>query len=319
MNISAPGQPVEDLLRTLDVRLSAFAVCEIGKGWRLNIAPLGSMVCHFVLRGEGAIEAAGKRTAIGPDTVIIVPPGIPKGIAGPGEVTQEAAAEDSCVLHSQGLLAFRARGEQADLLLGCASLDATYGGRYGIFDYLQEPVVIELGGNELIRLSFTALLDELARPKLATMVIAECLMKQVMVWLLRDYMDQLLPRGPSRDTIADPRLLPVLAAVIARPEQPHSVGTLASLAGMSRSAFAARFVEHYSTTPMEFVQNMRMRSAARLLQTSELPIKCLAGAVGYSSRSQFSRAFKNTYGIDPSSYRTRGFSGAEGWEATNGG
>jgi hypothetical protein len=54
---------------------------------------------------------------------------------------------------------------------------------------------------------------------------------------------------------------------------------------------------------MDFVQAVRLRTAARLLQTSELPVKAVAAAVGYSSRSHFSRAFSGHFGVDPSAYR----------------
>jgi AraC-like DNA-binding protein len=34
-----------------------------------------------------------------------------------------------------------------------------------------------------------------------------------------------------------------------------------------------------------------------------LPIKTIAGKIGYRSRSNFSRAFKALYGVDPLAYR----------------
>ena len=45
-------------------------------------------------------------------------------------------------------------------------------------------------------------------------------------------------------------------------------------------------------TPGGFLLSVRMRAAGRLLATTDMPIKCLAAAVGYASRSQFSRTFK---------------------------
>lgn len=296
---------IDDLLRTLQVRLDAFAGCEIGRHWRLNVPPTNSVLCHFVLRGEGFLEAAGHRTAISPGTVIVVPPGTPKSISGSGEIRHEAEAQNSCVLHSRDLLAFCARDGDADLLLGCASISAVYAGNSGIFDHLAGPLIVQVGGTSSITVCFDALLEELSEPKIGTVVVAECLMKQILICVLRDRLQEILRVSSSGAGLGDPQLLASATAVLSHPEQNHSVASLAAVAGMSRTTFARRFSQQFEITPMEFVQQVRMRSAARLLQTTELPIKCLAAAVGYSSRSHFSRGFKNAFGLDPSSYRTK--------------
>jgi transcriptional regulator GlxA family with amidase domain len=54
---------------------------------------------------------------------------------------------------------------------------------------------------------------------------------------------------------------------------------------------------------MEFVQTVRLRIAARMLAGSDMPVKSIAAAVGYASRSHFSRAFAARFGNDPSRYR----------------
>jgi len=53
-----------------------------------------------------------------------------------------------------------------------------------------------------------------------------------------------------------------------------------------------------------FIQRVRLRQAAHLLGTTDLPIKIIANSVGYASRSHFSRAFRNFYSVDPRAYLT---------------
>ncbi|MEE8505853.1 MAG: helix-turn-helix domain-containing protein [Kiloniellales bacterium] len=48
---------------------------------------------------------------------------------------------------------------------------------------------------------------------------------------------------------------------------------------------------------------MRACAKPRFLRTTELPVKTIAGKIGYKSRSNFSRAFKAIYGVDPNAYR----------------
>lgn len=48
---------------------------------------------------------------------------------------------------------------------------------------------------------------------------------------------------------------------------------------------------------------VRMARATELLATTDLPVKEIATRVGYDDPSQFSKAFKHTYGMSPSQMR----------------
>jgi AraC family transcriptional regulator of adaptative response / methylphosphotriester-DNA alkyltransferase methyltransferase len=48
---------------------------------------------------------------------------------------------------------------------------------------------------------------------------------------------------------------------------------------------------------------IRMAHASELLATTDLPVKQIARRVGYDDPSQFSKAFKRTYGVSPSRLR----------------
>jgi transcriptional regulator GlxA family with amidase domain len=151
---------------------------------------------------------------------------------------------------------------------------------------------------------FAAMAGELKLPSVGTKAMVEALMKQVLVLVLR--------RGAAlhggelslRLLLADPRIGRVVATIVAHPGHPHSVDTLAAAAGMSRSCFNRQFAVAYEGTPMDFVQGVRLREAARMLTASNLPVKSVAAAVGFTSRSHFSRAFTLKFGLDPSRYRS---------------
>ncbi len=72
---------------------------------------------------------------------------------------------------------------------------------------------------------------------------------------------------------------------------------------MSRSAFSAQFTQAFGQSPHGFLTESRLRHAAHFLATTGLPVKTIAGKIGYRSRSNFSRAFKARYGVDPAAYR----------------
>jgi AraC-like DNA-binding protein len=85
------------------------------------------------------------------------------------------------------------------------------------------------------------------------------------------------------------------------------VATLADRAGLSRSAFAARFTRLVGKPPLQYLTYWRMQHAQQLLQTSTASIAQIAAQSGYQTEPAFSRAFKHWTGTAPGAYR-RGLS-----------
>ena len=296
---------LEALLSSLDVALNAFAVCEVQTGWALRCEPTEDILVHYVLSGEGLLESHGTTTPISPGMVAIIPRYTAKSLIAAGPRVKEVEAAQCCTEWIQGMVKFRAFDTQADLILGCASVQATVNGGVGLFDHLQHPLIETPDNGESLASLFKVLLDELCHPGLGTKLVAQSMMKQSLIFLLRSHLRRLGLASPLFMPLIDPRLRGCILSVMEQPEAAHSVNSLAKLAGMSQSRFATRFVQSYGRSPMEFVQVVRLRSAAKLLQSGDLPLKAIAAAVGYSSRSHLSRVFRRHYGVDPTSYRAQ--------------
>jgi transcriptional regulator GlxA family with amidase domain len=144
------------------------------------------------------------------------------------------------------------------------------------------------------------MLGELSHPRLGTRAFVSALMKQIIIVLMRSPHDQ---GTPSLLPIVNGKLAGAVAAVLQRPQDVHTVESLAAKAGMSRARFSHHFSGAYQCSPKAFVHSVRLASAARLLKASSLPVKLVAASVGFASRSHFSRAFHARYGMDPSAFR----------------
>lgn len=289
---------LDHLLDLVDVRVDAFAVCEIGRNYSLKCDPHEAVLVHFVLKGNGFLVCEHGEYELAEGSIVLVPRMLPKSLSGTGPIEHIRDADAACPLGG-GLVSFRALDGQADLVLGCAVLSATLGGEIPLFGHLDRPTVERSEEKTLLPL-FGLMFEELSRPRMGTRAIVSAMMKQIIVVLLR---------SPSRDESAlllptmNPRLAGVLATVLSRPQDSYTVDSLAASAGMSRSRFSHHFSAACRCSPKEFVQAVRLSSAAKLLEGSDLPIKSVAASVGYASRSHFSRAFQAKYGLDPSAFR----------------
>ena len=158
----------------------------------------------------------------------------------------------------------------------------------------------------ILQRSFELMLAEVAQPSLGTQAMTEVLMKQCLIILLRDQLAATNLTSPLLVAFQNPKLARAVLAVLEQPGARYTVDSLAALAGMGRTSFAESFSDVFGRGPMEFVQGVRLRIAARLLTSTDLPIKVIASSVGYASRSSFSKAFEIEFGAAPTNFRLVG-------------
>ena len=258
---------------------------------------------HFVLKGEGSVQSEHGIVPLRQGMVAVAPKNVAKQLNGRGPVATVQDLGESCPL-APGIVNVRASSttERESLTVACAVISATVGEGPDLFDHLRQPLVEQPRSGALPHL-FAAMLTELLEPDLGTKAIVAALMKQCLVLLLRKHLKRVRSASSTYLPLLNPKLAPALQAMIQQPQEAHSVDSLAKLSGMSRSSFNRYFRQNCAAAPMEFLQTVRLNEGARLLRRSSLPVKAVAGAVGFASRSHFSRAFHQVFGVDPSAYR----------------
>lgn len=78
--------------------------------------------------------------------------------------------------------------------------------------------------------------------------------------------------------------------------------SLAERVGFNKTYFIKRFKILWGITPMQFVNNVRLELAKKLLITSDMSVTQISEQCGYKSLHYFSRSFKSNNGISPSEY-----------------
>ena len=163
-----------------------------------------------------------------------------------------------------------------------------------------------------LHITMQALASEMAEQAPGSEVVATRLAEVLFIQVLRTH----IASGPERNTgpernkgwlraVFDPQMGTALSAIHDRVNSPWTVESLAGAAGMSRSAFAARFKELLGQTPLEYVTEWRMQKAMQLLEQRDKKLIDVARSVGYESDAAFSKAFKRVVGANTGEYIKR--------------
>lgn len=103
--------------------------------------------------------------------------------------------------------------------------------------------------------------------------------------------------------LRDPHVAIALGALHADPARPWTLPALAATAGLSRTAFAARFTAAVGEPAMRYLQSLRLHRARTLLRDERLTVAAVAARVGYTSDVAFAATFRRVFGVPPATWR----------------
>lgn len=164
---------------------------------------------------------------------------------------------------------------------------------------------IDTDRSHILEATLQLLSMETARPGLGSGVVISRLADILFVQAIRSYAAAAAGRQEFGwlSALSDVRLAPVFRAIHKGFERPWTVGSLAQLVGMSRSAFALRFKECVGVAPLEYLARWRMFRAGTLLREGTHSVAAIAHVVGYDSGASFTKAFKRATGLSPGIFR----------------
>jgi AraC-like DNA-binding protein len=164
------------------------------------------------------------------------------------------------------------------------------------------PSVSGDGMSHLIAFALNELRDSRSAGQVVRLRMAELLFVEVM----RRHLEA-LPREQTGwlAGLRDPLVARALVLLHAAPAQNWTLDELAAQAATSRSVLAERFVHFIGQPPMQYLRELRMQLASRLLADDGAKVASVSAAVGFESEAAFSRAFKKCVGLSPDEWRRR--------------
>jgi AraC-like DNA-binding protein len=136
---------------------------------------------------------------------------------------------------------------------------------------------------------------------LASEVLARTLFFRLLVALSRLWVE--LPNIASSATYENVGFAEVIRFCEAHFADSISVPQLAARMFLSPSRFAEVFKKETGVPPGEYLRRLRLDRAQVLLRTTKMAASDIAHECGFSDAAQFSRSFRNVYGMTPSDYR----------------
>ncbi|MBQ9503159.1 MAG: helix-turn-helix transcriptional regulator [Lentisphaeria bacterium] len=85
--------------------------------------------------------------------------------------------------------------------------------------------------------------------------------------------------------------------------EPPEFHVLAEQNDMSYTCFYREWRRFFDVTPLQFVINARLKTAAGLLEGTDIPISRIVRIVNFSGTYAFYRRFREKYGVSPRQYR----------------
>lgn len=312
-NLVLPRSDLDVLMATLDVDVIGLIECLVSPGWRLSFGRADAPAIHYNLSGTGRMVVGGSSAfPLVPHTLVITPAKKPFHI----EVDDCRAARTVNVVEAQwdpgiGERIQRFVAGEADpmVILICGYFRATYGLSIDLFADLSMPIVERFEPGDELGSKLQAALAEISGRQVGMQAMTTAILKQVLVTLIRRSLNSTSVWLERFSILSDRQIAHAFADMVARPSADHSVVALAQKAGLSRSAFMARFARAIGCSPMVALRQIRMKRAADMLAAKAFSVEQIAGAVGYRSCSSFLRAFRQVHGYVPAE------SGGEGRSA----
>jgi AraC-like DNA-binding protein len=294
---------LDKLFENLALTVEPFALCRLAEGWRLKVPGSDCVTLHYTLIGDGELDlGAGELLPIFANSLAVVPPNV------------SHAAQFGAVINETDLAARSEPDEplcelvagapdDRELTFACGRIQVSYAGGTGLFDHLNETIILDFSDSPQMHYIFEQLIEECRSSGPASAAMMAALMNQCLIEILRRADEQADGSLPWLSALDDPRLAKVIETILDHPEQSYTLESLANIAAMSRSTFARHFEQCFARTPMDYLRDVRLRRAAQLLQVGGSSVDGVASKVGYASRSHFSHAFSEQFGRSPTDFR----------------
>ena len=297
-----------DILRSVQMEGSVFSRAALSAPFGVESGVMSSGIFHAVVRGHPwvRLETGGEPIELEPGDVVMFPFGdnhlITDAPDSPYRPIGLLTAVDD---RGMGHLVVDGGGSSTSLICGTVTFDR--GEAHPVFSMLPAMIrVHDLDGqiSGVLESLISLIVAEVDNPVPGSEIVVARLTDVLIVYVLRAYIGELSPGdGGWLGALKDPAVREAIGLMHRNPEYQWTARELAEGAGLSRSAFFARFRETVGETPAEYLTRWRIHLSTKLLRDDDYSVAAAGRQVGYSTEAAFSNAFLRVMGVRPGAYR----------------
>lgn len=116
-------------------------------------------------------------------------------------------------------------------------------------------------------------------------------------------MEKIKSRSRKCNIKEDLRIRIVIDYILMHPTEKYTSQELSHMANIAETTFRRLFKQQTGKTPIEFLCDIRLTTAARKLLVSNSHVSTIAYEVGFEDPNYFVRVFKKAFGMTPNQYR----------------
>jgi hypothetical protein len=195
---------LDTYLEDLSVDVEPFALCLVDEGWRLTLPGPPVAMLHFIVQGEGWLLRPGRpRERIGPNFLVVIPTGVNHSLETSGEINDELCID--CAPDGPPVHRIKAGADgPVEIVVGCGTLNAYIGKSAGLFDGLEETLVVDLSGIPEVPILYQGLLTEQAIGQAGGPVLQGGIMSRLLEHMIRKLVEDQDRSLPWLATVENP-------------------------------------------------------------------------------------------------------------------
>lgn len=295
--------PLSDIVSLLRPHDCVAAGLNAGGDWSIRFERHAGLKCNAVLKGSCwlLVESMDEPVRLEPGDCVILPHGAPFVLsARPSRAGEDAKAVYASVPHGGTAV----HGGGGDFFMTGSRFLLSGPAARMLLAGLPPVIHVRPGpSGDVVRWALSRIAEELREERPGNALSIAHLAHVVLLQVLRCHLEEAISATTGwLAALADPSVSKAVAAMHADPAVPWTVETLASEAGLSRTAFAVRFRRVAGEAPIAYLTRLRMLLATERLGRPGTSTAQIAEEVGYASESAFNVAFKRTVGQPPRRY-----------------
>lgn len=271
MNLIHQNRLLKQYLANMQITVTSASMVRVPRGWgNMNFVPELHKF-YFILDGEGWLRINDQEFSPRPGQLLLIPSGIPQGL---GTISNQTYLKYFC------------------------HFTATIGDT-SLLDLLQTPYFIEVGDMEKVKELFRQLTHFFRSDDL----LAVWKVKSLLLELLYYYFEQAgIEKVHLTGALSHEKMEMVVQYIEEHLAEPITMKELVSLVHMNPQYFSQLFKSMLGVSPMQYIHEVRMAKAKKLLASTSMSVTDIASGIGLQLH-YFSRLFKNQFGFSPLQYR----------------